>query len=116
MRNETNEHQLHNVADTGFLYSNEEKLLFILFTKETKFRGFIPQANYTDRVTAARRKSYCQLLRIEVLAWSAQRIPRVVNLGFLAPEPRLFRGSRSPILLTRLSGSRSRTTTSQKIW
>jgi hypothetical protein len=45
--------------------------------------AFSPQANYTDRATAACRRSYCQLLRIEDVAWSAQRIPTAVNLGFL---------------------------------
>jgi hypothetical protein len=48
-----------------------------------KLRGFSPQANYTNRVTAACRPSWCQLFRIEGVAWSAQRIPTAVNLGFL---------------------------------
>jgi hypothetical protein len=30
-----------------------------------KLRGLSPRANYTDRATAACRRSYCQLLRIE---------------------------------------------------
>jgi hypothetical protein len=29
------------------------------------------------------RRSYCQLLLVEGVAWSAQRIPTAVNLGFL---------------------------------
>jgi hypothetical protein len=37
--------------------------------------AFSPQANYTDRENAACWRSYCQLLRIEGVAWSAQRIP-----------------------------------------
>jgi hypothetical protein len=45
--------------------------------------AFSPQANYTDRATAACRRSWCQLLRIEDVAWSVQRIPTAVNLGFL---------------------------------
>jgi hypothetical protein len=49
-----------------------------------KLRGRSPQANYTDRATAACRRSQCQLLRVEGVAWSAQRIPTAVNLGFLA--------------------------------
>jgi hypothetical protein len=32
-------------------------------------RGLNPQANYTDRATAACRRSYCQLLRIEGAKW-----------------------------------------------
>jgi hypothetical protein len=30
-----------------------------------KLRGLSPRANYTDRETAACRRSYCQLLRME---------------------------------------------------
>jgi hypothetical protein len=45
--------------------------------------AFSPQANYTDRETAACRRSWCQLLRIEDVAWSAQQIPTTINLRFL---------------------------------
>jgi hypothetical protein len=38
---------------------------------------------------------------------SAQQIPRVINLGFLDPEPLLFHESSSSVILTRLSGPRS---------
>jgi hypothetical protein len=48
----------------------------------TKLRGRSPQANYTDRATAACRRNR-QPLRVESVAWSAQRIPTAVNLGFL---------------------------------
>jgi hypothetical protein len=84
--------------------------------KTTKLRGFSLQTNYTGRATAACRRSCCQLLRIEGVAWSAQRIPTAVNLGLLDPEPLLFHSSNSSVTLTRLGGPRSRTTTSQKIW
>jgi hypothetical protein len=46
-----------------------------------KLRGLSPQANYTYQATAACRRSWCQLLRLEDVAWSAQRIPTAVNLG-----------------------------------
>jgi hypothetical protein len=36
-----------------------------------KLHGLSPRANYTDRVTAASRRSDCQLLRIEGATWSA---------------------------------------------
>jgi hypothetical protein len=36
-----------------------------------KLHGMSPQANYTDRATAACRRSDCQLLRIEGATWSA---------------------------------------------
>jgi hypothetical protein len=55
-------------------------------------------------------------LRISGVAWSAQRIPTAVNLGFLDPEPLLFHSSSSPVILTRLSEPPSRPTMSQKIW
>jgi hypothetical protein len=45
--------------------------------------AFNPQTNYTDRATATCRRSQCELLRIEGVAWSAQRIPTAVNLSFL---------------------------------
>jgi hypothetical protein len=48
-----------------------------------KLRGISPQANYTDRATAACRRSYCQPLLVEGVAWSAQRIHTAVNLHFL---------------------------------
>jgi hypothetical protein len=52
----------------------------------------------------------------KLVEWSAQRIPTVVSLYFLDPEPLLFHLSSSSIILTRMSGPRSRPTTSQKIW
>jgi hypothetical protein len=39
--------------------------------KKTKLRGLSPRANYTDRATAACRRSDCQLLRIKDATWSA---------------------------------------------
>jgi hypothetical protein len=38
---------------------------------KTKLRGLGPRANYTDRATAACRRSQCQLLRIPGATWSA---------------------------------------------
>jgi hypothetical protein len=37
----------------------------------TKLHGLSPRANYTDRVTAACRRSDCQLVRIVGATWSA---------------------------------------------
>jgi hypothetical protein len=48
----------------------------ILFEK--KLRALSPRANYTDLATAACLLSYCQLLRIEGVAWSAQLIPAAI--------------------------------------
>jgi hypothetical protein len=41
-----------------------------------------PQANYTDRATAACRRSLCQLLRIEGATWSPWQIPTTVFSDF----------------------------------
>jgi hypothetical protein len=53
-----------------------------------------------------------QLLPVEGVAWSAQRIPTAVNLSFLDPEPLIFHSTSSSVILMRLSGPRSRPTTS----
>jgi hypothetical protein len=42
-----------------------------LLTTKPKLRGMSPRANYTDRATAACRRSWYQLLRIEGATWSA---------------------------------------------
>jgi hypothetical protein len=39
--------------------------------QKNKLHGLSPRANYTDQVTAACRRSDCQLLRIESATWSA---------------------------------------------
>jgi hypothetical protein len=39
--------------------------------KQNKLHGLSPRANYTDRATAASRRSNCQLLRIKGATWSA---------------------------------------------
>jgi hypothetical protein len=39
--------------------------------QKKKLHGLSPRANYTDRATAACRRSDCQLLRIEGATWSA---------------------------------------------
>jgi hypothetical protein len=54
------------------------------------FRGFSPQANYTDRATAACQRSYCQLFRVDGVALSAQRIPTAFNLVSLDPKIRFI--------------------------
>jgi hypothetical protein len=50
--------------------------------KKNKLRGRSPQANYTERATAACRRNR-KPLRVEGVVWSAQRIPTAINLGFL---------------------------------
>jgi hypothetical protein len=42
-----------------------------LIKLKLKLHGLSPRANYTDRATAACRRSDCQLFRIEGATWSA---------------------------------------------
>jgi hypothetical protein len=51
-------------------------------TNKSKLRGLSPRANYTDRATAACRRSQCQLFRIEGATWPAWRIPTAVSSDF----------------------------------
>jgi hypothetical protein len=75
---------------------------------KTKLRGPSPRANYTDRENAACRRSEHQLLRIQGAMWSAWRTPTAVFSVPSRPEPLLFLPSSSSIVITRLSGPRSR--------
>jgi hypothetical protein len=51
----------------------------VLYSKrKTKFRGLSPLANYSDRATAVCQRSYCELLWVGGVAWSAQRISTAV--------------------------------------
>jgi hypothetical protein len=48
------------------------KILGVLISRlsmKKKLHGLSPRANYTDRATAACRRSVCQLLRIEGATW-----------------------------------------------
>jgi hypothetical protein len=69
-------------------HSNQSSIRFgfvILwrYKTKTKLHGLSPRANYTDRATAACRRSDCQLARIEGATWSAWWIPPAAFLGFL---------------------------------
>jgi hypothetical protein len=48
-----------------------KKLVTMVKKLKKKLHGLSPRANYTDRATAACRRSDCQLLRIESATWSA---------------------------------------------
>jgi hypothetical protein len=58
-------------------------------TKKKKLHALSPRANYTDRETAACRRSDCQLLRIKGATWSAWRIPKPYS-RVSRQEPLLF--------------------------
>jgi hypothetical protein len=74
--------------------------------KKTKLHGLSPRANYTDRATAAFRRSDCQLLRIDI----NRSDPYSRILGFIDIAA-IFLSRSSSVLLTRLNVPRSRPTT-----
>jgi hypothetical protein len=80
---------LRHIIISGKSYLTINKVYGSTFIIKSKLRGLSPPANYTNRAT------YSRLSR---------------------PEPLLFLSSSSSVVLTRLSGLRSRPTTSQKIW
>jgi hypothetical protein len=53
----------------GFITEFPSELLF--FIPKKKLHGLSPRSNYTDRATAACRRSDCQLLQIVGATWSA---------------------------------------------
>jgi hypothetical protein len=60
------------------LFIPSVEYFFKLELNWTKLHGLSPRVNYTDRATAACRRSDCLLLRIEGATWSAWRIPTAV--------------------------------------
>jgi hypothetical protein len=82
--------------------------LLCLDIGEEKLRNLNTRANYTDRATAASRWSYCQLFRIVECRVVSAADPRRSYSRFSRPEPLLFLPSSSSVVLTRLSGPRSR--------
>jgi hypothetical protein len=78
-----------------------------------KLRGLNPRVNYTDRATAACRRSLCQRLLIVPRGQRDESLRPYSRLS--KPDPLLFLPSSSSIVLMRLSGPCSRTTTSQEI-
>jgi hypothetical protein len=66
-----NKLHLNSIDPPWYLAKNRQQVI----KNETELRSFSPRANYTDRATTGCRLSYCQILQIEGVAWSAQRIP-----------------------------------------
>jgi hypothetical protein len=77
---------------------------------------FSPHANYTDRSRSAKYVSTLAYGECRVVSAVSATDPQGHNLGLLDTEPLLYYSRSSSIILTRLSGPRSRPTTSQKIW
>jgi hypothetical protein len=47
------------------------KIRLEIYSEKKKLHGLSLRANYTDRATAACRRSDCQLVRIDGATWSA---------------------------------------------
>jgi hypothetical protein len=69
------ESQAFSFVTTGFLPRVKFQILSTIGLKiiiiKKKLHGLSPRVNYTDRATAACRRSDCQLVRIEGATWSA---------------------------------------------
>jgi hypothetical protein len=83
--------------------------------KQNKLRGLSPRANYTDRAIAACRRSLLPRFADRGVSRSQRGGSPTAVISVTRPKPPLFLSSSSSIVLTRLSGPRSRPTTSQKI-
>jgi hypothetical protein len=70
--------QTHNQLRKTSKVTNSHFTLSIYITNKKKLRGLSPLANYTDRATAACRRSQDRRLQIEGAAWSAQLISTAV--------------------------------------
>jgi hypothetical protein len=88
-----------------------------IFGSYSKKGKVIPARGWDSNIfrhSAHRWQQGCQAYAPATL--SAQQILPAVNLYFLDPGRLLFHSSSSSVILTGLSGPRSRPTTSQKIW
>jgi hypothetical protein len=81
--------------------------IYIYINIEKKLHDLSPRANYTDRATAACRQSNCQLFADRGCHVVSVMDPYGRILGFL-DRSRYFLSSSSSVVLTRLSGPRSR--------
>jgi hypothetical protein len=68
------------VPSSDFPTNNLYVLKYVNINSKKKLHGLSPRANYTDRATAACRRSECQLLRIHVVSVTD---PSGRVLGFL---------------------------------
>jgi hypothetical protein len=79
-------------------------LIYYLHKPIKKLHGLSSRANYTDRATAACRRSDCQLLQIEGATWSAWRIATAVFSVIYQVAPQLYSWG-TPINSINLFGS-----------
>jgi hypothetical protein len=93
--------------------------LIIISGKQTTNKNsmaFSPQANYADWAASDCRWSFCQLLWVEGCLMFSTVGSHCHWFRFSRSGPLLSHSNSSSVIVTRLSGSRSRPTTSQKIW
>jgi hypothetical protein len=91
--------------------SNELHFTYSYYKQKIKLRGLSPGANYTDRLTAKLVLTFAERVLRGQRDGSLQPYSRISR-----PEPLLSLPSSSSIVFTKLSGPRSRSTTSQEIW
>jgi hypothetical protein len=94
-------------ANNSQTLMNFKSIIFLYVTKKTKLHGLSPRANYTDRPTATCRRSDCQLFADRGCHVVSVMDPYGRILGFL-DRSRYFLSSSSSVVLTSLSGPRSR--------
>ena len=85
-------------------------------SKSIKLRGLSPRANYTDRAAAAGRRSLVPTFADRGVSRGQRNGSPRPLISVFWTEAATFYSSSSSIDLTRLSGPRSRPTTTQKIW
>jgi hypothetical protein len=73
-------------------------LLLLVFSNKKKLRGLSRRANYTDRATAACRRSQCQLLGIEGCCVVSTADPLQPYSRYSRPEELFFLSSSSSIV------------------
>jgi hypothetical protein len=82
--------QFWNIFNSTQRHVSGIETSLILESSLKKLHGLSPRANYTDRATAACRRSDCQLVWIEGATWSEWWIPPAVYSRFFRQEPLLF--------------------------
>jgi hypothetical protein len=110
--------ELFHCTDEPHAMSSLELQSALMLTAEFS-QNVLYKVNCTNFVTWTINigiRNSTKFLRIDGVAWSAQQNPTSVNIDFLDPEPLRFNSCSSSVIITRLSGHRSRTTASQKIW
>jgi hypothetical protein len=100
----------HDAMYCSLMVSSTLKMEAVCSFEKKQLHGLSPRANYTDRATAACRRNDCQRFADRRCLVVSVTDPYGHILGS-RQEPLLFLSSSSSVVLTRLSGPRSRPTT-----